>query len=115
MNKLIIHTIIPLFIQTTFYPKQSIFKKNKQSQFKTTMFYMSDHRESLGEHGLYLHRMPYFITPKEQIHVGSILWFGCEFSKDIEIELLNKKENTKLSHDGVSHITRVDECRNPYL
>ena len=91
-------------VYTDYFLSKTInFLKSNQSQFKTAMFYMSDHGESLGEHGLYLHGMPYFIAPKEQIHVGSILWFGDEFSKDIEIELLNKKANTKLSHDGVFH------------
>jgi lipid A ethanolaminephosphotransferase len=91
-------------VYTDYFLSKTInFLKSNQSQFKTAMFYMSDHGESLGEHGLYLHGMPYFIAPKEQIHVGSILWFSDEFSKDIEIELLNKKANTKLSHDGVFH------------
>ncbi len=91
-------------VYTDYFLSKTInFLKSNQSQFKTAMFYMSDHGESLGENGLYLHGMPYFIAPKAQIHVGSILWFGDEFSKDIDTELLNKKANTKLSHDGMFH------------
>ncbi len=91
-------------VYTDYFLSKTInFLKSNQNQFKTAMFYMSDHGESLGENGLYLHGMPYFIAPKEQIHVGSILWFGDEFSKDVDTKLLNKKANTKLSHDGMFH------------
>jgi lipid A ethanolaminephosphotransferase len=44
----------------------------KQNQtHQSAMLYMSDHGESLGEKGLYLHGMSYFIAPKEQTHVAS--------------------------------------------
>lgn len=33
------------------------------------MFYISDHGESLGESGLYLHGFPYLIAPDTQLHV----------------------------------------------
>ncbi|EGD19901.1 putative membrane-associated, metal-dependent hydrolase, partial [Xanthomonas hortorum ATCC 19865] len=34
--------------------------------YDTAMIYVSDHGESLGEKGLYLHGVPYAIAPKEQ-------------------------------------------------
>ena len=77
--------------------------KNNQDSFKTAMFYMSDHGESLGENGLYLHGMPYFMAPDEQIHVGSMLWFDERFSKDINIDELKSIANKKLSHDNIFH------------
>jgi lipid A ethanolaminephosphotransferase len=77
--------------------------KNNQDSFKTAMFYMSDHGESLGENGLYLHGMPYFMAPDEQIHVGSMLWFDERFSKDININELKSIANKKLSHDNIFH------------
>lgn len=40
------------------------------------MLYVSDHGESLGEHGFYLHAAPYAIAPKEQTHVPAIVWMG---------------------------------------
>jgi hypothetical protein len=41
-------------------------KKNYPNGF---VFYVSDHGESLGEKGVYLHSLPYIIAPKEQTHV----------------------------------------------
>lgn len=53
----------------------TLLKKNDNS-FQTAMLYMSDHGESLGEGGLYLHGMPYAIAPKAQKHVAAVAWTG---------------------------------------
>jgi lipid A ethanolaminephosphotransferase len=77
--------------------------KNNQNKYKTAMFYMSDHGESLGENGLYLHGMPYFIAPEEQTQVASILWFDDKFSQEVNIKKLKNSSNKTLSHDGFFH------------
>jgi len=46
------------------------------------MIYLSDHGESLGESGLYLHGMPYAFAPEAQTRVPLILWNGQ--SSDID-------------------------------
>jgi lipid A ethanolaminephosphotransferase len=79
------------------------FLKNNQRSFTTAMFYMSDHGESLGEGGLYLHGMPYFIAPKEQTHVASVLWLDDNFSKEVDTDELRNIANNELSHDGLFH------------
>ena len=48
--------------------------KRHQNTFSTAMVYLSDHGESLGEHGLYLHGTPYAFAPEEQTHVPFITW-----------------------------------------
>jgi lipid A ethanolaminephosphotransferase len=84
--------------------KTIAFLKSNQDKYKTAMFYMSDHGESLGENNLYLHGMPYFIAPKEQIHVASIFWADEQFSKEIDIQKLKKESNNReYSHDGFFH------------
>lgn len=40
----------------------------------SSMLYISDHGESLGEKGLYLHGFPYSIAPVEQTHIPLIYW-----------------------------------------
>lgn len=61
---------------------------------KKALFYLSDHGESLGENGLYLHGMPYALAPKEQIHIPAILWTNTNY--------VNKsKLNFKLSQDNL--------------
>jgi lipid A ethanolaminephosphotransferase len=49
-----------------------ILKKETKSQ--NFLIYASDHGESLGEKGIYLHGLPMSIAPKEQIHIPALLW-----------------------------------------
>lgn len=42
----------------------------------TALLFMSDHGESLGEKGLYLHGAPYFMAPDEQTVVPGLLWIS---------------------------------------
>ncbi|QJR14596.1 Phosphoethanolamine transferase EptA [Usitatibacter palustris] len=48
-------------------------------QFATALLYVSDHGESLGENGLYLHGMPFAVAPKEQTHVPMFSWVSPQF------------------------------------
>ncbi|MBL8524983.1 MAG: phosphoethanolamine--lipid A transferase [Betaproteobacteria bacterium] len=50
-------------------------------QFATAMLYASDHGESLGESGLYLHGMPYALAPKEQTRVPMYAWVSPQFAR----------------------------------
>ena len=63
--------------------------KQNSAEFESAMFYVSDHGESLGEKGLYLHGMPNFIAPDTQLRVLAILWFADNFN-DIDSESLKK-------------------------
>lgn len=69
------------------------------------MMYVSDHGESLGDQGLYLHGMPYAIAPRVQTHVPLIAWLSPEFSRAEHVDLpcLRKRVNEQLSHDNVFH------------
>lgn len=40
----------------------------------TQLLYVSDHGESLGESGLYLHGFPYALAPESQTHVPMLYW-----------------------------------------
>ena len=76
--------------------------KSNKSKFESVMFYVSDHGESLGENGLYLHGMPNFMAPDEQRHVPAIMWFGEGFD-GANINLLKNKRNKRYSHDNIFH------------
>jgi lipid A ethanolaminephosphotransferase len=69
------------------------------------MIYVSDHGESLGEHGLYLHGVPYAIAPKEQIHVPMVMWFSDAFAADTAIDLACTRQRAAepASHDNLFH------------
>ena len=67
-----------------FLSKVINFLKPYSQNFETSMFYVSDHGESLGENGLYLHGMPYFLAPDAQKHVASVMWLGNGKKENIE-------------------------------
>jgi lipid A ethanolaminephosphotransferase len=73
--------------------------KKYDDRFATAMLYLSDHGESLGEHGIYLHAAPYVIAPKEQTHIPAILWTGKHF--DYDVADIRPFENYPLSHDDL--------------
>lgn len=79
-----------------------LLKKNS-NDFGTTMFYVSDHGESLGENGVYLHGLPYFVAPAEQKNVAAIMWFGGNTAKKVDYNLLKEESKKELSHDNVFH------------
>lgn len=73
-------------LYTDFFLSNTIelLKKNDQ-QFETAMLYMSDHGESLGEYGVYLHGMPYPLAPEAQKHIAALVWFGANFHLDRDL------------------------------
>ncbi|MDM1246372.1 phosphoethanolamine--lipid A transferase [Acinetobacter sp. R933-2] len=74
-----------------------------QTQYRTGFWYLSDHGESTGEHGMYLHGAPYAIAPTQQTHVPMILWFSDDWKKSHaqQIECLAAQKNKSLSQDNL--------------
>ena len=54
-------------------------------QADSLLIYASDHGESLGEKGLYLHGAPYFMAPEEQTRVPFLLWMSDGYRKRFSI------------------------------
>lgn len=73
--------------------------KKYDGTHETAMLYVSDHGESLGENGWYLHAAPYAIAPKQQTHVPAIVWMGQHF--DFSIDQAKPFKDYPLSHDDV--------------
>lgn len=71
--------------------------QSKQDKFTTSLVYLSDHGESLGENGVYLHGLPYSIAPETQKHVPMLLWLSDDYQKryGVNYDCLQKqaKEN----------------------
>lgn len=78
----------------------ALLKTNGQ-HFRTAMVYISDHGESLGEYGIYLHGLPYAIAPENQKHIASVFWFGNRFQ--IDRQALREKAGRRFSHDNLFH------------
>ncbi|SFG72134.1 phosphoethanolamine transferase [Neptunomonas qingdaonensis] len=75
--------------------------KNNNQRYETTLVYMSDHGESLGEDGVYLHGMPYLFAPDAQTHVPFMIWAG-EHS-DVDVEQSQKMRDKPTSQDNLSY------------
>ncbi len=69
------------------------------------MLYASDHGESLGEHGVYLHGLPYLIAPRAQTRVPMLLWMSSRYLRDagIEQQCLQASSDEPVAHDHLFH------------
>ncbi|MGB5345594.1 MAG: sulfatase-like hydrolase/transferase, partial [Woeseia sp.] len=86
--------------------------KSESDRIDASLTYVSDHGESLGEHGLYLHGMPYRLAPDEQTQVPMLVWVS-----DREARQQRMKEacavpgtaalpDAAVSHDNLFHTER---------
>ncbi|WP_434138926.1 phosphoethanolamine transferase EptA [Klebsiella quasipneumoniae] len=71
--------------------------QSKQDKFTTSLVYLSDHGESLGENGVYLHGLPYSIAPDTQKHVPMLLWLSPDYQQryGVSSQCLQQQAKTK--------------------
>ncbi|MGH6625396.1 MAG: phosphoethanolamine transferase, partial [Burkholderiaceae bacterium] len=76
-----------------------------QSHDDTAMIYVSDHGESLGENGLYLHGMPYSVAPAVQKQVPMLVWLSPALRRSFGVdgECLRAHAKAPASHDNLFH------------
>ncbi|WPD20756.1 MAG: phosphoethanolamine--lipid A transferase [Candidatus Electrothrix scaldis] len=86
-----------------FLDKTINFLRKYDKERETAMIYFSDHGESLGEGGIYLHGLPYMIAPEAQKHIGALMWFGEQARQYINLHLLQQKKDKEYSHDNLFH------------
>jgi lipid A ethanolaminephosphotransferase len=69
------------------------------------MIYVSDHGESLGENGMYLHGMPYVIAPEAQIHVPMVVWLSPEMkeARGLDQSCMVSRSGSRVGHDNIFH------------
>lgn len=74
-------------------------------RFDTALLYVSDHGESLGEGGLYLHGLPYMFAPDAQKHVPMIFWAspGYREAASLDKGCLAAESSSEFSHDNLFH------------
>lgn len=87
------------FLATTVRQLQS------QRTHDAAMIYVSDHGESLGENGIYLHGMPYSIAPREQTNVPMVMWMSSDFasSAGVDVACVKRRASQPASHDHLFH------------
>lgn len=79
------------------------------------LIYVSDHGESLGENGLYLHGMPYAFAPAVQKEVPMLLWGSPGYLRRAQLrpECLRDSARRPISHDFFYHtVLGAAEARN---
>lgn len=69
--------------------------------YEVTLIYVSDHGESLGEKGIYLHGLPKAIAPDTQKHVPVFIW-APEGSSDVNFKETLKLKDNQYHHGNVS-------------
>lgn len=74
-----------------------------QTQHEAGLWYLSDHGESTGESGMYLHGAPYAIAPTQQTHVPMFMWFSDLWKKQApeQMKCLAKQNKSELSQDNL--------------
>ncbi|HHQ4901946.1 TPA: phosphoethanolamine transferase [Aeromonas veronii] len=80
--------------------------KSLESQYDVGLVYLSDHGESLGAMGLYLHGTPYKFAPDDQTRVPLLTWFSPQLQTDRQLDmgcLAAEASSQRFSHDNLFH------------
>nr|WP_298718717.1 phosphoethanolamine--lipid A transferase [uncultured Steroidobacter sp.] len=75
------------------------------SHLDSVLIYVSDHGESLGENGIYLHGMPYAFAPAAQRHVPMLIWTSEGYVRRTQLraDCLRTEASLPVSHDFFYH------------
>jgi lipid A ethanolaminephosphotransferase len=79
------------------------------AEVDSAVVYVSDHGESLGEQGLFLHGLPYAIAPEVQKRVPMVWWSSAGFeraaglSEGCLLPSLKQQSSAPLAHDHLFH------------
>ncbi|MPN48534.1 Phosphoethanolamine transferase EptA [bioreactor metagenome] len=79
--------------------------KAESSRYDTGMLYLSDHGESLGEYGQFLHGLPYSVAPDVQKHVPMVSWLSPDLQKreNLSGACLRASSDKPYTHDNLYH------------
>ena len=90
-------------LYTDHFLAKAIDSLKSQAGYDTALIYVSDHGESLGEKGLFLHGVPYAIAPQEQTRVPMVMWFSPGFLGDsgLDLDCLRRRAAQPASHDNL--------------
>jgi lipid A ethanolaminephosphotransferase len=77
--------------------------RTRQDSVDSVMIYVSDHGESLGENGIYLHGLPRQLAPDEQTHIPMMAWFSAHAPAALKLDLacIKTASNRPGSHDNL--------------
>lgn len=77
--------------------------KKREDQFNTALVYLSDHGESLGERGLWLHGAPRMLAPSQQTHIPFLFWLSPDYRRQFGVDsrCLRDKSQQPVSQDNL--------------
>ena len=69
------------------------------------LLYLSDHGESLGESGLYLHGAPWWMAPAEQTQVPAVFWMNDGWAKTFRVsrDKLQARASGEVTQESLYH------------
>ncbi|HET8730301.1 MAG TPA: phosphoethanolamine--lipid A transferase [Moraxellaceae bacterium] len=75
------------------------------SHVDSAFYYLSDHGESLGEYGLYLHGAPRLVAPEAQIHIPMLAWLSDGFQRrtGIQRSCVAARRQDPVTQDNLFH------------
>lgn len=79
--------------------------RQASAQLDSLLIYVSDHGESLGENGIYLHGMPYAFAPAVQKEIPFLLWTSEGYVQRMRLQphCLRAAAKLPVSHDFFYH------------
>ncbi|HVJ37381.1 MAG TPA: sulfatase-like hydrolase/transferase, partial [Stenotrophomonas sp.] len=88
-------------LYTDHFLGRTIASLQAMDDYDSAMLYVSDHGESLGEKGLYLHGVPYAIAPREQTRIPMVMWFAPSFAtaRGLDLACLQRRATQRTDHD----------------
>ncbi|MFL6716576.1 MAG: phosphoethanolamine transferase [Burkholderiaceae bacterium] len=91
--------------------------ESRSDRFDSALLYVSDHGESLGEQGIFLHGAPYATAPQEQKRIPLLLWMseGYQQRMGIDGHCLERRLGQPFSHDNLYHtLLGMMAARDPH-
>jgi lipid A ethanolaminephosphotransferase len=99
----IINTYDNTIVYTDHVVASAIRALQADANVDAALLYISDHGESTGERGLYLHGAPYVIAPESQTHIPMVLWLsdGFRARRGLDAACIGRQRYAKLSQDNL--------------
>jgi len=99
----IVNTYDNTILETDFVLSRAVDLMAASDRVLPAMIYLSDHGESLGEDGLYLHAAPGFMAPDEQTKVPFVMWLDEDFrdAMGLDQSCLSDAASRPVSHDNL--------------
>lgn len=92
-------------LETDWVLSQTIDLLSGSDKALTAMVFLSDHGESLGEGGLFLHAAPMFMAPETQTKVPMVMWMDQAFQDQLGVDATCLRANAAQpkSQDNLFH------------